>query len=135
MPPPPEFFRRLPETSDEDLFEMLTLPEQYQPEALQAAREELRKRNVPPERIAELDAQGEKHRVEVERNTREIEERAAKERAKVPFSRGQAAVAVVILGLIEYYLVTGPMGGALVHGAIAAIAVPLIYAVVILLQL
>ena len=78
MQPPPEFFKRLPEMPDEHLFEMLTLPEQYQPEALQAARTELQRRNVPNERIAQLDAQGERLRVERETRAKEVREKLEK---------------------------------------------------------
>lgn len=66
MSPPTEFFQRLPEMSDRQLAEMLTKPEDYLPEALEAARAELRKRSVPVEQIATFDAQGEARRVNIE---------------------------------------------------------------------
>lgn len=63
MPLPREFFMQLPEMPDSQLSQMLTHAEDYFPEALQAARNELQRRNVPPERVAELEAIGEARRV------------------------------------------------------------------------
>ncbi len=42
--------------TDEDLYDMLAHQDDYLPEALTAAGEEFRKRNLPPERVARLEA-------------------------------------------------------------------------------
>jgi hypothetical protein len=52
---PADFYERLPERSDEDLYEMLAHTEDYLPEALKAACEELRHRNLTPEKAARLE--------------------------------------------------------------------------------
>lgn len=49
-----EFWRALPEKTDEQLYDDLAHPDDYIPEALQAVKEELQKRNLPQERDAEL---------------------------------------------------------------------------------
>jgi hypothetical protein len=51
---PPEFWKQLPERSDADLYDMLSHPDDYQPEALSAATGELQKRNLSPVVAAEL---------------------------------------------------------------------------------
>jgi len=53
---PPDFQKQLPERTDADLFEMLAHRDDYLPEALDAAREELCRRNLPPDRVAQLQA-------------------------------------------------------------------------------
>jgi hypothetical protein len=55
-------------------------------------------------------------------------------RARVPFSRGTAALAVVVLGAIEYGIWNGLPGSPFDHGLLAAFAVPLLYAITILFQ-
>ena len=52
---PQEFWKDLAERSDEQLYDMLAHADDYVPEALEAVREELRKRDLPPERAAELE--------------------------------------------------------------------------------
>jgi hypothetical protein len=56
MPLPPDFLKQLPERTDADLYEMLANRDDYLPEALDAAREELGRRNLPPDRVAQLQA-------------------------------------------------------------------------------
>ena len=56
MPLPQEFWKELPERTDEQLYDMLANSGDYVSEALEAVREELRKRNLPPERAAQLEA-------------------------------------------------------------------------------
>ena len=53
---PKEFWEKLPEKSDAHLYEMLVHKDDYLPEALEAAREEIQKRNLAPEREQELEA-------------------------------------------------------------------------------
>jgi hypothetical protein len=51
---PPDFWETLPQKTDIDLYDMLARADDYLPEALAAAKEELRKRNLPPEHTARL---------------------------------------------------------------------------------
>jgi hypothetical protein len=54
---PPDFRVTSAETPDTDLYDMLARSDDYRPEALAAAREELEHRSLPPERIvAEVQA-------------------------------------------------------------------------------
>ena len=53
---PKDFWSRLPLREDHELYGMLAQPDDYLPEALAAAREELAKRKLAPERVAQLDA-------------------------------------------------------------------------------
>lgn len=64
---PKEFFEKLPEKADEDLYDMVVHPDDYTPEAIAAATEELRRRNLPPGRMAQLEAAAETQ-VEFEKN-------------------------------------------------------------------
>jgi hypothetical protein len=61
---PPDFWETLPQKTDIDLYEMLAHPDDYLPEALAAAKEELRKRNLPPEQSARLEKIVESEKVE-----------------------------------------------------------------------
>lgn len=47
MPLPKEFWIRLPQRREEELYEMFSNPDDYLAEALDAARDELRRRNLP----------------------------------------------------------------------------------------
>jgi hypothetical protein len=53
---PPDFQKQLPEKTDADLYEMLAHHDDYLPEAIDAAKEELGRRNLPPDRVAQLQA-------------------------------------------------------------------------------
>jgi len=53
---PPGFAERLAEKTDEQLCEMVAQAQDYLPEALEAARTELCRRNLTPERMAEAEA-------------------------------------------------------------------------------
>jgi len=59
---PKNFPEQLAEKIDGDLYDMLAHPDDYLPEALAAAREELRKRNLPAERVAQLEAVAQTHK-------------------------------------------------------------------------
>ena len=61
---PKDFWEQLPQKSDGDLYDMLAHQDDYLPEALAAAREELRKRNLAPERVAQLEAAAQTHKAE-----------------------------------------------------------------------
>ena len=50
---PPDFRKTLAEKPDQDLYQMLAQADDYLPEALAAAREELEGRNLAPERVAD----------------------------------------------------------------------------------
>jgi hypothetical protein len=52
---PRDFWEQLPEKTDAELYDIIAHPEDYLPEALAAARDELSKRNLSPERTAELE--------------------------------------------------------------------------------
>lgn len=56
MPLPPDFQKQLAEKPDADLYDMLAHHDDYLPEALDAARVEMGRRNLPPERVAQLQA-------------------------------------------------------------------------------
>jgi len=53
---PEEFWEQLPLRTDVELYDMLVHPEDYLPEALAAAKDELNKRDLAPERVAEIEA-------------------------------------------------------------------------------
>jgi hypothetical protein len=61
---PTDFWNQLSARSDEELYDMLSHEQDYQPEALVAAREELARRKLAPERVTALEgrAQSEKAR-------------------------------------------------------------------------
>jgi len=56
MPLPQAFFKDLPEKSDEQLYDILGHLDNYVPEAIEAVRGELLRRDLPPERAAKLEA-------------------------------------------------------------------------------
>src|SRR5438105_2746145 len=53
---PKDFWEQLSLKTDSELYDMLSHQEDYLPEALAAAKDELSKRNLAPERIARLEA-------------------------------------------------------------------------------
>jgi hypothetical protein len=53
---PKDFWDQLPLKSDAELYDMLTQQQDYLPQALAAARQELEKRSLAPARVAELEA-------------------------------------------------------------------------------
>ncbi len=53
---PRDFWEQLQSRSDQDLYEMLANEADYLPEAIAAAREELRKRNLTLEQVTQLQA-------------------------------------------------------------------------------
>ena len=53
---PEDFLGQLPSKSDAELYDMLAHEQDYLPEALAAARLELEKRKLAPERVAQLEA-------------------------------------------------------------------------------
>ena len=71
MPLPPEFLTQLPTKTDEELYEMLGQADDYLPEAIEAAREELRKRALPAERAANLEAAVQSQKVAVDARSQE----------------------------------------------------------------
>jgi hypothetical protein len=63
---PKGFVEQLPLKADADLYDMLAHQEDYLPEALTAAKEQLSKRNLPPERIAQIEAAAQAQRASAE---------------------------------------------------------------------
>jgi hypothetical protein len=59
---PKEFWEQLPEKTDGELYDMLAHQADYLPEALDATRDELRKRNLSPERVAQLETTAQTHK-------------------------------------------------------------------------
>jgi hypothetical protein len=59
MPLPPNFRERLAETTDANLYDILAHPEDYIPEALDATREEIQRRNLSADKIAQLRSDSE----------------------------------------------------------------------------
>src|SRR3954447_4847460 len=55
MPLPTDFLELLHGKTDEKLYEEIAHPDDFLPEAVSAAREELGKRDLPPERVAHLE--------------------------------------------------------------------------------
>jgi hypothetical protein len=53
---PQDFGEQLPLKTDAELYDMLAHQEDYLPEALVATKDELSKRNLAPERIAQIEA-------------------------------------------------------------------------------
>jgi hypothetical protein len=53
---PKDFGEQLPRKTDQELYDLLAHPDDYLPEALEAARGELSQRNLPPERAGQLAA-------------------------------------------------------------------------------
>ena len=53
---PQDFWEQLPLKTDAELYEMLAHQTDYLPEALAAAKDELSKRNLAPEKVAQLEA-------------------------------------------------------------------------------
>ena len=53
---PTDFWEQLPLKTDAELYDMLAHQDDYLPEALAAAKDELGKRNLAPERVAQLEA-------------------------------------------------------------------------------
>ena len=52
---PKDFWEQLPLKTDAELYDMQAHQEDYLPEALAAAKDELSKRNLAPERVAQLE--------------------------------------------------------------------------------
>ena len=53
---PKDFLEQLPLKRDDELYDLLAHPDDYLPEAVAAARDELSKRNLAPERFTQLEA-------------------------------------------------------------------------------
>ena len=53
---PKDFWDQLPQKTDVELYDMLAHQDDFQPEALAAFREEVRKRNLPAEKVEQLEA-------------------------------------------------------------------------------
>jgi hypothetical protein len=73
MPLPQEFWEQLPQKTDVELYEILGQQDDYLPEALAAAKEELRKRNLTPKNMAEIAAAAAQARIlasQIETNER-----------------------------------------------------------------
>jgi|ERR1017187_1371432 phosphotransferase system glucose/maltose/N-acetylglucosamine-specific IIC component len=53
---PQDFWKQLPLKTDAELFDMLAHQGDYLPEALAAAKDELSRRNLAPEKVAQIEA-------------------------------------------------------------------------------
>jgi len=69
---PNYFWEQLPLKTNAELFDMLAHQADYLPEALTAAREELRQRNLPPESVSQLES---KVQAQMEADTARAHER------------------------------------------------------------
>lgn len=56
MPLPKEFLEQLPLKTDAELYDLLAHQDDYLPEAVAAAKDELTKRSLAPEKVAQLEA-------------------------------------------------------------------------------
>jgi hypothetical protein len=54
---PKDFWEQLPLKTDAELYDILAHQDDYLPEALAAARDELGKRNLTPDRVTQLEAE------------------------------------------------------------------------------
>ena len=59
MPLPHDFEKTLTEKTDEQLYDMLAHADDYLPDALAAARSEIQRRNLDPNRVTQLEARAE----------------------------------------------------------------------------
>lgn len=103
---PHEFLKHLPDRSNQELFDLLSHEEEYLPEALQAAKAELQKRNVPAEQVSQIESQA-KARLEQEiKETKELEQRklldekATQEKIMIYALTSCAAVALAALSSV-----------------------------------
>lgn len=63
MPLPDAFWEQLPHKTDLELYEVLVQQQDYLPEAVAAVAEEMRKRKLSPERLAETAAAADEKRM------------------------------------------------------------------------
>ena len=68
---PTDFLDGLPSKANPELYDLLAHPDDYLPEAQAAAREELGRRNLPPERGAQLESVAQSHKAAEEAKARE----------------------------------------------------------------
>jgi phosphotransferase system glucose/maltose/N-acetylglucosamine-specific IIC component len=68
---PKDFLEQLPLKTDTELYDMLAHQEDYLPEALTAAKDELSKRNLAPERVAQIEATVQSQKVAEETKAQE----------------------------------------------------------------
>ncbi len=68
---PKEFWEQLPLKTDAELHDMLAHQDDYLPEALAAAKDELSKRNLAPETVARLEAAVQSQKVAAEARAQE----------------------------------------------------------------
>jgi hypothetical protein len=68
---PQDFWDQLPLKTDAELYDVLAHPGDYLPEAVAAAKEELHKRNLTPEKIAHLEATVQSQNVAAETKAQE----------------------------------------------------------------
>jgi hypothetical protein len=68
---PKDFLEQLPLKSNADLYDILAHQEDYLPEALAAAKDELSKRKLAPERVAKLQAGVETQKAAVDAKAQE----------------------------------------------------------------
>jgi len=68
---PRAFWEQLPLKTDAELYDMLAHQDDYQPEALTAAKEELRKRKLAPETVAQLETEVQSQKAAAETKVQE----------------------------------------------------------------
>jgi hypothetical protein len=68
---PKDLWEQLPHKTDAELYDMLAHPDDYLPEALAAAKNELSKRHLPPARVAQLEAEAQSQVVAAEARAQE----------------------------------------------------------------
>ena len=61
-----DFWEQLSSKTDAELYDMLAHQDDYLAEALVAARDELKKRNLAPEKIAQIEAEVESEKIAAE---------------------------------------------------------------------
>jgi phosphotransferase system glucose/maltose/N-acetylglucosamine-specific IIC component len=68
---PQDFWEQLPLKTDAELYDMLANQEDYSPEALAAAQDELSKRNLAGERVAQLEGEAQTQQAAAETKAQE----------------------------------------------------------------
>jgi hypothetical protein len=53
---PADFWQKLPNRADSELYDIIVQQDDYQPEALDAVRAEIRRRGLPPEQLTDAEA-------------------------------------------------------------------------------
>jgi hypothetical protein len=107
MPLPTGFSKQLADLPDSQLSKMLSRPEDYLPEALEAARAELLRRNVSADTIAELDGHAEARRIAKENKAKEHEKEREKRKLFAKIESREEALKNIKAAARFFWIVAG----------------------------